>query len=411
MLSAALGGWLLLAAGCQVFPKTSTVSSNRDWDHNNLYNTRAPYPRLYVEIDAVEGYAPSERDRLALEEFLRRYCDKPGGITVKVDTIIPRQTARNRTADSLAIEYMGGPDVPDAAYLYVLYYNGRLQGKDRGVENPSFSHQPYPIVYIDRAYHMLGNPFGRTFSRAVLLHETGHALGLCATSSHHAKGGHCTNHACRMNPALNFNITRFVMLRNPWDNVELCKDCIADLDRNRSSPAVASIDFWHGYYRRREAGYQVLGLPGLKYVRFGEPLAAPDDQLKEARRLWMADLASGRYANWYNIEAFDPFEHLDALARFAQEKDDHLRMAMKDLFLKLFDRLDELGETEAENVLPLLSDEFIALAQEYPEERAKFVSLREELAAPCGYGASLTRQPRQKKPDERLTASADAGRE
>src|SRR5688500_7411888 len=269
--------------GCHIFPKTSTVLSTSDWEHTNLYNHRAPHSRLLVEIDAVEGQGPTKDELRSLEEFLRRYCDKPAGITIKVDSIIPRGTALGRTAESLALEFMAGSTEADTAFLYIIFYHARLRGKGVATENPSFSPLPHPIVYIDRSYHMLGNPYPATFARAVLLHETGHALGLCATTNHHGGGGHCKTSSCRMNPSIAFNPYRFITLRNPWTNTALCSHCVTQLEQYKSTPSTPNVDFWHGYYRFTQAGYQAFGAPGLYYVKFGDPLTVPHDALQEAR--------------------------------------------------------------------------------------------------------------------------------
>jgi hypothetical protein len=378
--------------GCQLFPRTSTVSSKDDWSHSNLYNHRAPHSRLLVEIDAVEGQRATKDELRALEEFLRRNCDKPGGITLRVDSIIPRQTALGRTAESLAAEFMCGHTTPDTAYLYIIFYHARLRGKDVATENPSFSHLPHPVVYIDRSYRMLGNPYPATFARAVLLHEAGHAVGLCATTNHHGREGHCINVNCRMNSAINFNPYRFLTLRNPWTNTALCADCIAELERNKSNPSHATVEFWHGYFRRTEPGYEILGVPGLYYVRFGAPLTTPSDELREARRQAIAGLATGEYSFWATAEAFDPWEHREAFGRFVREKEPPLRLLARDVFKKIFEHLDDLAVTESDAVRESLTDEFIAMAEEFPEQHAQLLALREELHAPPGYGANLGRK-------------------
>lgn len=382
----------LLVGGCQIFPRTDSNPSNTDWDHSNLYNNRTPYARLLVEIDAVEGLGPSRDELKSLQAFLERYCDKPGGITVKVDNVIPRSVATGRTVDSLVLEFMNGASDPGTAYLYMIFYDARMRATDARSDNPSFCPVPHPIVYIDRSYHMLGNPYPGTFARAVLLHETGHALGLCASTNHHAAGGHCTNPRCRMNPSINFNPYRFLTLRNPWTNPALCSDCETELEQNKLRPASTTVDFWHGYLRRTEKDYQVMSTPGLLYLHFGEPLDAPTEDMTKARQQAVVEIARGDYSMWATVENFNPWDHLDAFARVTREKDEGLRRLAKKIFESLFRQLDDKAETEAEDVLSALSDEFIATAEEFPEEQAMLVSLREELSAPAGYGAALTRQ-------------------
>ena len=382
-----------MTAGCQVFPHTDTEPSKQGWEHSNLYNPRAPYPKLFVEIDAVEGTGPTPTELRALEEFLQRHCDKPDGIRLKIDSMIPRRVAMGRSAESLALEYVQGPPDERSAFLYLLFYNGRWRGSDAKSENPAFTPQPFPIIWIDRSYRMLGNPYGGTFARAVLLHETGHALGLCATDNHHGKEGHCTNEACVMSSAINFQIRRFLTLRNPWTNTTLCQDCTDELARNKAATANAKFDFWRGYFRRKEDGYQVLGLPSLTYVNFGEPLAEPPEDLVQLRRELMSEMARGESLGRWTVRRFDPWENFAAFNRFTREKNDQVRAIARRVFDSIVVELEEHADTESARILELLTDEFIAAAQDFPEQHEKLVAIREEASAPAGYGARLSAVP------------------
>lgn len=381
LIGAAMLCAALLMTGCQIVPKTSGESSKSDWVHSNLYNSRAAYPKLFVEIDVVAGQGPTRSELRDLEAFLRQYCDKPGGITIKVDNVIPRRAVVGRPAELLALEYLNGPPDDQSAFLYILFYNTRLRGKDVLTDAPSFSPLPHPIVWIDRSYRFLGNPWPSTFRRTVLLHEIGHALGLCATSNHHATGGHCTNDDCRMNPALNFDLRRFVLLRNPWSNRSLCAECAGDLARNKESPVNPTLDFWHGYFRRREEGYQVLGIPGLTYVHFGDPLVEPSEALKQTRREALAKLIQTKDTAFVSIEAFDPWEHFPAFKRFTTETNYGLRLVTQEVFAVMAKHIAELAKTDMNRAREYLSDELIALACDYPEQHRKFTELRAELHA------------------------------
>lgn len=378
-------------AGCQIWPKTYTQSSKSDWEHSNLYNRASPYAKLLVEIDAVEGYGPTREEVRALEAFLREHCDKPGGITIKIDDVIPKRVAVGRTAESLAVEYLDSSRDGESAVFYILFYDGRLRWKNAPTENPSFSHFPHPVVYIDRSYRILGNPYGRTFSRAVLLHEAGHALGLCATANHHGSEGHCTTEHCMMNASIKFDIRRFFTLRNPWTNKALCQECVGDLSRYKTWAGSSRLDFWHGYFRRQEEGYQVFGLPGLLYVRFGDPLAEPNDELLKMRQTAIPGMARGEYIFWGMAERFDSWQHLEALARFTREPNGTLRDMGRGIFEDIVAQIETAAGEDLDDPLAFLTDEFIATAGGFPEQQAKLVALREEFCAPPGYGANLTK--------------------
>jgi hypothetical protein len=381
---------IALASGCHIIPNTDTASSRTGWAHSNLYNAPAPYPKLFVEIDAVEGYGPTKDELHALEEFLQRYCDKPGGITLKVDTIIPKRTARGRSAESLALEHLKGAPDPASALLYILFYDGRLR-KNGKTENPSFTALPHPIVYIDRSYHLALNPYGKTFSRAMLLHETGHALGLCAESSQHGDEGHCLDSTCLMYSSLVFHGRRFFTFRNPWTNISLCKACAADLARNKTRTADGRFGFWGGYFVRHEEGYQVIGLPNWNYVHFGEPLRDVPDSIVADRQEAIVQITRGDYEACSTVADLNPWEHMPAFTRWTRDDRPGMQELAAGVFEKIVRQVEAMPDEEA---LPYLTDDFIAAAAPFPAIKERLVALREDLSAPAGYGGQLAREPR-----------------
>ena len=99
-----------------------------NWHLSYLQSNR--HPSLYVEVDAVEGAEPTENMLKMLDAFLRKHCDKPGGITIERSSVIPRKAARGYSADSLAAGYLEGPPVQTnrapPAFLYILFYDSRV---------------------------------------------------------------------------------------------------------------------------------------------------------------------------------------------------------------------------------------------------------------------------------------------
>ena len=49
----------------------------------------SPYTSLLVEIDYVQGEAPDQAALNLVQTRLNERCNKPGGITIKVDNAIP----------------------------------------------------------------------------------------------------------------------------------------------------------------------------------------------------------------------------------------------------------------------------------------------------------------------------------
>src|ERR1039457_4063794 len=76
------------------------------WQPRLLFLSRSHYPSLYVEGGAVAGTEPSDAALEQLRQFLARYCDKPGGIRIVRDNLIPRSEARGFSHDALAQRHL-----------------------------------------------------------------------------------------------------------------------------------------------------------------------------------------------------------------------------------------------------------------------------------------------------------------
>src|SRR5258708_3204415 len=99
------------------------------WKPNLLYLLASPHPRLYVEVDAVEGCAPDEGELQKLRNFLSAYCNKPDGIEVVRSDLIPIRAAKGILPVTLARRYVNGPPKKNAsphAFMYVLFYDAPL---------------------------------------------------------------------------------------------------------------------------------------------------------------------------------------------------------------------------------------------------------------------------------------------
>src|ERR1035437_9320306 len=101
------------------------------WQPQLLYLNRSPYPSLYIEVAAVAGTEPSDAVLDQLRQFLTRYCDKPGGIRIVRDKLIPRSEARGFSHDALAQRHLQGPPAdatnPPPAFISILYYASALR--------------------------------------------------------------------------------------------------------------------------------------------------------------------------------------------------------------------------------------------------------------------------------------------
>jgi tetratricopeptide (TPR) repeat protein len=274
-----------------------TAQETAFWKPYLLYLQAKPHPKLYVEVDAVEGSIPSEKALDNLKHFLQTYCDKPAGIEIKRCNVIPKKVAQGFSPESLACRYMN--DLPDKisnpapAFMYVLYYDDALVGKPRlnqaakaaaagssryRVKNPHVDSLPYPaMIFFNTRYAP------QFFNDIALLHEAGHLLGLVHRTTH-ASGHHCLDQNCIMARAVQISITRRLLGLDPIRQKELCAWCKEELAQDSKQVEASNLCFVGPVLVRSESGYHVLSLPG----RVGMIVASSMD-IKQQCQEFVAD--------------------------------------------------------------------------------------------------------------------------
>jgi hypothetical protein len=172
------------AGGADVHPAGPNAAVAID-DYARLgANTRlylsAEVPKLIVEIDAVEGFAPSAPAVNALRSRLGSIADKPRGIEfLPVETFSDHRspwtesdllTAEKRNRDRWSSR--------DAIVLYLLYVDGTYaDGEDAlGV---AFNASSY-AVFAQRLRETAATPLvpASAIEQSVVVHEMGHVLAL-----------------------------------------------------------------------------------------------------------------------------------------------------------------------------------------------------------------------------------------
>src|ERR1044071_768804 len=105
----------LILTGCSI-PTARRSQADSDivkipesWTPHLLYLLPSPHPRLYVEVDAVEGCMPDQAALQKLRDFLSKYCNKPDGIEIVGSDVIPIETARGISEKELARKFLNGP--------------------------------------------------------------------------------------------------------------------------------------------------------------------------------------------------------------------------------------------------------------------------------------------------------------
>jgi len=271
----------LLLTGClsTKSAKKADLGALGFWQPHRLFLNRAPHDSLYVEVDAVEGAEPSDAVLKALEEFLRRHCDKPGGVTVVRDDVIPRAAAVGYHHDALALQFLDGPPGTSStpAFMYVLYYDSNLvpdpgalpkpvhkhfslKAASRYVkpENPHVHLLPYAsAIYVDRRYLKTCVP---GFEPLALCHEAAHVLGLSRNKDHAAEL-HCFSERCLMNAYLKMHFGKWLLGKYPFTQTNLCDQCLADLRDTARHNVTNNLRFLGPMIVRSEQDYHVISLP------------------------------------------------------------------------------------------------------------------------------------------------------
>ncbi|MBJ95228.1 MAG: hypothetical protein CMP23_12250 [Rickettsiales bacterium] len=231
LLCAALGGCAHLPT-----PEGPPGPSKRD----ALYLDAEPAPSLLIEIDRVEGTAPRPRALATFLTRVERYLDKPEGIRLVVDDVIPVEEWQEGHGKirALARRYRSvQAKAPEHTAVLHMIYAPRM-GNYRGY---CWSRKDYSdtVAPHDEALVLLlqGNikPIlwitGAKQEASVLIHELGHALGLSSNPGHSYKG-HCTKAHCLMYDGVDvrtFLLYFFPTLLAGHLPLDYCSHCRADL--------------------------------------------------------------------------------------------------------------------------------------------------------------------------------------
>jgi hypothetical protein len=234
----ALCAALAMLCGCASLPRPSGPEAAAWRDHRAL--DPAPARRLLVEIDRVEGTMPRPRALRRFALALRDIVDKPDGITLVVDDLIPagEWTESDRVIRALArrTRSLELPTPGSLATVHILYgpefhgYRGFAWTRQVMHKGGPRYEAPLILVLQGRLRSILWITDVRQ-EASVLVHEFGHTLGLVGDPSH-GSDGHCTNGGCSMYDGVDartFFLYFFPTLFTGYLPMRYCADCRADL--------------------------------------------------------------------------------------------------------------------------------------------------------------------------------------
>ena len=273
-----------ILSGCRTAEISSQESADASsfWEPQLLIISGERYPKLHVEIDAVEGTAPNEAEIASLKAFLTERCRKPGGISIGLDDTISRSSAEGKLSRVLALEHMDGPPDSESAYLYYLFFDSEITPEPKS--RPVCLLTPFHgAIMMDHQYLKTRSRRLADFRRRILLHETAHALGSCRNSDH-SDGLHCTSENCLMNHTLYISVSRYILGRDPIRQKEFCEHCQADFQANLKGAPPTNLRYHGAYLVRSEPKYQVISRPNLVYVQIGPYDSISWDEVENLRK-------------------------------------------------------------------------------------------------------------------------------
>lgn len=170
--------------------------------------TDTPYSSVIVEVDYVEGFAPTISARNSLEAFLEERLNKPGGVAIMLDDKIPVTGNQAMTAGDirdLESQYRNQFSVDDRLAAYLIILDGKFEQESvLGLAYYNTSMALFEEVIRDNTGG-LGQPSAATVEATVMRHEAGHLMGLVdngtpAQTDHvdEERGAHCTTESCLM---------------------------------------------------------------------------------------------------------------------------------------------------------------------------------------------------------------------
>lgn len=145
---------------------------------------RGQYADLIVEIDYQSGVTPDQNAVSHLLDIIRRYADKPAGVTLSGGNEFGSDRTQWTTSDLRATADANRQHYSDAdtTVVYILYVRGGLYDDGQETNAIGVAHRASEIAVFPEKWSggSLGALLGSdaNVERSVLVHEWGHLLGL-----------------------------------------------------------------------------------------------------------------------------------------------------------------------------------------------------------------------------------------
>ena len=240
----------VLALVIIAFTKSITIKEKKIVDAKSFHNRKLGasarellsdemYQSLTVEIQYMKGFKPRQETVNQLSIFLNRYLNKPNGINIVLNEIRRTKNTALNLDSVVAIETANRTHFveDDRTAIYILFTNSRhIDKKILGTAYRNTS----AVIYgkaIKENSNARGKLTRQELETAVLLHETGHLLGLVNKGSLAASNhidfdypDHCTNKKCLMYHATETKKLSSILIKGKVPDLD--SNCVADLVAN-----------------------------------------------------------------------------------------------------------------------------------------------------------------------------------
>ncbi len=238
---------------------TKYTSPRESTDYNNHQRVGASardllsaekFQSVVIEIQAMQGFEPTAQTKTALQNFIMARVNKPGGVTIVTDPVIPAQGKAAYSLDEVGqLEATNRQSYSTGTQLvtYFLFLDGPSADDDAesGRKILAYAYQNTSMAVFEKTIKSLSGGLGQastaTLETTVVEHEFGHLLGLenlnpgsPMQSAHQdtEHGNHCSVKSCLMYWSANSSDVLGNLLSLGGTPPTLDAQCLADLKAN-----------------------------------------------------------------------------------------------------------------------------------------------------------------------------------
>ncbi|UCG69170.1 MAG: hypothetical protein JSV09_15530 [Thermoplasmata archaeon] len=209
------------------------------------YLSGSKYTRLIIEVDYVEGHAPSSKAMETLKARINSYCDKENVLILEKRITTSKSSYSLEDIKDLEKEHRDYHKSGSDIIAYVLYLNGQYSENEDVL---GIAYGASSMAIFNEKIHDLSIPFWATtlvdhgdYEKSVLVHEFGHLLAMVNIgyeSDRNHEGSyrhHCVHDECVMYHSIEtVSILTLLTQDNPQPPSDFYTDCQYDLGKLKS---------------------------------------------------------------------------------------------------------------------------------------------------------------------------------